>query len=348
MGVSVRKSRLQNEAPIANAAQSAGAGNSSVRGLLGMLSPAGARGRLTILIFHRVHAQPDDFFPQEMHAAAFRKRMIWVRTWFNVLALDEAVSGLARGSLPARALAITFDDGYADNYTVAWPILRELGLHATFFVAAAFLDGGRMWNDTLAETIRRVDVPSLDLSALDLGRHRLDSLDARREAFRAILQRIRYLPQQRREDQANAIARLAAVALPRDQMMTTLQVRSLAAAGMGIGGHTLNHPTLARLDDVEARREIAAGRDALEALIRQPVTLFAYPNGKPGSDYTAAHVGIARYLGFSAAVSTAWGAARIGDSLYELPRFTPWGRTAFEWAWRLAQNFRTRVDRVPA
>src|SRR5207253_1278872 len=102
------------------------------------------------------------------------------------------------------------------------------------------------------------------------------------------------------------------------------------------------------LDAAEARREIGEGRDALEALTRQPVKLFAYPNGKPGSDYTAAHVAIAKSLGFSAAVSTAWGAARIGDSLYELPRFTPWGRTPFEWAWRLAQNLRTSVDRVPA
>ena len=216
MGVSVRKSRPQNEAPIANAAQSAGAGNSSVRGLLGMLSPAGARGRLTILIFHRVHAQPDDFFPQEMHAAAFRKRMIWVRTWFNVLALDEAVSGLARGSLPARALAITFDDGYADNYTVAWPILRELGLHATFFVAAAFLDGGRMWNDTLAETIRRVDVPSLDLSALDLGRHRLTARTPRnpRVPARPIASKISRADRPRRNDQSRKTS-TAAVATSR-------------------------------------------------------------------------------------------------------------------------------------
>jgi peptidoglycan/xylan/chitin deacetylase (PgdA/CDA1 family) len=346
MGVSVRKSRPQNAAPIGNAARSGGVGNSSIRGILGMLSPAGTRGRLTILIFHRVHAKPHDLFPKEMHAAAFRERMTWVRTWFNVLALDEAVSGLARGSLPARALAITFDDGYADNYTVAWPILRELGLHATFFVAAGFLDGGRMWNDTLAETIRRVDVPSLDLSALDLGRHRLDSLDARREAFHAILQQIRYLPQQQREDQANAVARVAAVTLPRDQMMTTHQVRSLAAAGMGIGGHTLNHPTLARLDDVEARREIAEGRDALEVLTRQAVKLFAYPNGKPGSDYTLAHVKIARELGFMAAFTTSRGTARFGDPLHELPRFTPWDRTAGRWVARLARNLLTHPERA--
>lgn len=332
---------------MAAAGDTANLGHRSIGGMLGLLSPAGTRGRLTTLIFHRVHAQQEAMFPREMHAAAFRERMIWVRRWFNVLALDEAVSAFARGSLPARALAITFDDGYADNYTVALPILRELGLHATFFVATAFLDGGRMWNDTLVEAIRRTDAPSLDLSALGLGHHRLDSLEARGEAFRMILKQIRYLPQREREAQADAIACAAAVALPGDQMMTGQQVRGLAAAGMSIGGHTSNHPTLTMLDDKEARREIAEGRDALEALTRQPVKLFAYPNGKPGSDYTAAHVRIAKNLGFSAAVSTAWGAARIGDSLYELPRFTPWGRTAFDWAWRFGQNFRTRVDRVP-
>ena len=348
MRLIVHKSRAHDAVAIGNPVDGARASSGSIRGMMGLLSPAGARGRLTILIFHRVHAQPDDLFPKEMHAAAFRERMNWVSTWFNVLALDEAVSALARGSLPARALAITFDDGYADNFTVAFPILRELGLHATFFIATGFLDGGRMWNDTLVEAIRRADAPRLDLSALGLGGHRLDSPDARREAFQAILERIRYLPQQEREAQADAVARTAAVSLSRDQMMTAEQVRSLAAAGMGIGGHTLSHPTLARLDDREARREIAEGRDALEALTRQPVKLFAYPNGKPGSDYTAAHVRIAKDLGFAAAVSTAWGAARIGDSLYELPRFTPWGRTAFDWAWQFGRNFRTRVDRVPA
>jgi peptidoglycan/xylan/chitin deacetylase (PgdA/CDA1 family) len=111
---------------------------------------------------------------------------------------------------------------------------------------------------------------------------------------------------------------------------------------MAIGSHTVSHPILSRLDAASARREMADGRDALEAIVRQPVMLFAYPNGKPGTDYTAAHVQIARELGMSAAVSTARGAARGGDSVHELPRFTPWGRTPSRWGWRLAGNFFTR------
>jgi peptidoglycan/xylan/chitin deacetylase (PgdA/CDA1 family) len=316
-----------------------------LRPFIGMLSPSGAQGRLTILIFHRVHEQRDLLFPTAMHASAFRERMQWVRSWFNVMPLDDAVAALANGSIPARALAITFDDGYANNYTVALPILRQLGLHATFFITSGFLDGGQMWNDTLIEAIRRSEYSELDFSALGLGRYKLDSLDARRLAIMTILTQLRYLSPSVRQQQADAIEKLAGRSLPRDLMMTRTQVRGLASIGMGIGGHTVSHPILARVDDETARREIADGRDALEEIVRQSVKLFAYPNGKPGADYTAAHVAMVRKLGLSAAVSTAPGAARVGDSLHELPRFTPWDATRARWGWKLTKNL-TRSVRV--
>jgi peptidoglycan/xylan/chitin deacetylase (PgdA/CDA1 family) len=77
-------------------------------------------------------------------------------------------SSAASGALPERAAAITFDDGYADNFTRALPLLREQGLPATFFVATGFLDGGRMWNDTISEAIRRCNEDVVDLSAIGL------------------------------------------------------------------------------------------------------------------------------------------------------------------------------------
>jgi peptidoglycan/xylan/chitin deacetylase (PgdA/CDA1 family) len=120
---------------------------------LRLLSPGGARGRLSILIFHRVLAAPDPLFPAELDLRSFEERMRWIRGWFSVLPLDDAVVALARGTLPDRALAITFDDGYADNVTVALPILLRLRLHATFFIASAYLDGGTMWNDRVIDAV---------------------------------------------------------------------------------------------------------------------------------------------------------------------------------------------------
>lgn len=109
---------------------------------------------MSIAIFHRVLEAPDPLFAEEMHRARFDEVCAWLSAWFNVLPLDEAVKRLKQGALPDRALAITFDDGYADNHDIALPVLKAHGLCATFFVATDFLDGGRMWNDTVIESVR--------------------------------------------------------------------------------------------------------------------------------------------------------------------------------------------------
>jgi peptidoglycan/xylan/chitin deacetylase (PgdA/CDA1 family) len=319
-----------------------------MRALLRLLAPGGRRAKLTTLIFHRVHARPDPLFPNEMDVAAFRERLRWIGAWFNVLPLEDAVAALAHGTLPERALSITFDDGYADNVEVALPILRQCGLPATFFIATGFLDGGRMWNDTVIEALRRASSAILDLSPLGLGSYALDSMQARRAAIASLLGKLKYLHPDARDERALAIASIAGHALPDDLMMTSAQVRTLAASGMGIGAHTATHPILTSVDASRARHDIADGRDSLQGIVGGPVCLFAYPNGKPGVDYAGEHVSIVRELGFAAAVSTSRGAARSGASPFELPRFTPWEADAARWGYRLARNLLVRPSEAAA
>lgn len=319
---------------------------SSARWLFSALSPAGAQARLTVLIFHRVLPEPDPLFPGVPDAARFQAQMHWIKTWFNVLALPEAVERLRAGDLPARAAAITFDDGYADNATVALPILKRLELPATFFIAAGYLDGGRMFNDTVIESIRRARGPELDLTRWGLGRHEIADDACRRRAIDRLLGTLKYLDPREREDKAAALAQAAGTELPRDLMLTTDQVRALAAAGMTIGAHTVSHPILSRVAEPEARAEMGEGRERLEAITGRRVALFAYPNGKPGTDYTGTHVRLAREAGFEAACSTGWGAATRRCDLFQIPRFTPWDRSGWRYALRLAGNLRHAVTAV--
>jgi peptidoglycan/xylan/chitin deacetylase (PgdA/CDA1 family) len=308
---------------------------------LGLLSPAGERARLSILIFHRVLPQRDPLFPTEIDATAFDRICGWLRATFNVLPLDEAVVRLRSGTLPARAACITFDDGYADNCTQALPILQRHGLPATFYVATGFLDGGRMWNDTVIEAIRRTDRSSLDLRALAIegvAAMDLGTLPQRRAAIETILLRIKHRRPDERLALAETIAAMAGVGLPDDLMLTSEQVRQMRAAGMVIGAHTVSHPILAKLSADEARAEIVECRCRLQDILGEPVTHFAYPNGKPVQDYSEESVRIVRELGFESAASTAWGAARQSSDLYELPRFTPWDRTPTRFALRMARN----------
>jgi peptidoglycan/xylan/chitin deacetylase (PgdA/CDA1 family) len=324
-----------------------------MRGLLGLLAPAGPNGRLSILIFHRVLPQPDPIFPDEMHAERFARLCEWLARSFHVLALDQAADRLVAGTLPARALCITFDDGYADNHDVALPILRLHGLSATFFVATGFLDGGRMWNDTLVEAVRGSPEGRLELGDLPrfpapsglpempaLEGMSLASTEHRRQAIHRLIGVAKYLPLDEREIFARAVARASRARLPDDMMMRSDQVVALHRAGMTVGGHTVHHPILARLEPAEARHEIEAGKSALEALLQAPVTLFAYPNGKPAQDFRPEHAALVREAGFMFAVTTAPGAANAATDRFHLPRFTPWDRSHLRFGLRMARNLR--------
>jgi peptidoglycan/xylan/chitin deacetylase (PgdA/CDA1 family) len=297
---------------------------------------------LSILIYHRVLARPDPLFPGEVDAALFERQLRLVKRFYAPLPLAEAVQRLQDGSLPARAACITFDDGYADNAQVALPLLRRHGLHATFFIATDYLDGGQMWNDTVIEAVRQAPGPQLDLREHGLDCLPVASLAQRQAAIAALLGRLKYLPFDRRQQLALQIRRQAGATAGPPAMLSTAQLHQLQAAGMGLGAHTASHPILSTLPDHAAQRDIADGKRQLESVIQAPVTLFAYPNGKAGRDYGAPHVAMVRSLGFQAAVATDWGVARPGAGLdlLQLPRFTPWDRGRLAFLWRLRQNRR--------
>jgi peptidoglycan/xylan/chitin deacetylase (PgdA/CDA1 family) len=321
--------------------------SATFRFLARMLSLSAGGPRLSVLIYHRVLPEPDPLFPAEVDAAAFAEQMAVVSRMFKVFPLDEAIERLRAGSLPAGAAAITFDDGYADNAEIALPILRRAGINATFFVATGFLDGGRMWNDTIIEFVRRVPGPLLDLRHLGFGCHPAGSHQERSATIMALLKALKYLPPDVRLARIADIVGTHKLTLPGDLMMRSEQVRLMHQSGMTIGAHTVNHPILASLGRTDARREMADGKRQLESITGAPVTLFAYPNGKPGQDYSEEHVGLAKELGFSAAVSTAWGTAGRHVDPFQIPRFTPWDRDPDRFRARMVQNLARRQS-VPA
>ncbi len=315
------------------------ASDSMLAGLLGAASLTAdvlMEGRLSILIFHRVLRQPDPLFPSEIDAVRFDRLMAIVAKSFVVLTLGQALAHRAAGTLPRRALTITFDDGYADNAEVALPILQRYGLRATFFVATGFLDGGRMFNDTVIETVRGAAEKPLNLSDFALGVCKLASADDRRGVIDLLLPRVKHLALSEREAFLSRLHKLAGEpALPSNLMMRSQQVVELHCAGMEIGGHTVRHPILSVLPDSEAEAEIADGRRHLQNLTGAAVDVFAYPNGRPMQDYDGRHVAMVRRLGFRGAVSTANGVSNQAADPFQLPRFTPWDRQAHRWSARL-------------
>ena len=316
------------------------------RSLLSLFSPSGRRARLSILIYHRVLPELDALLPGEPDADRFRWQMELLAKYCHPLPLEEAVTRLRAGTLPSRAVCVTFDDGYADNATVALPILHETGVPATFFIATGYLNGGIMFNDVVIEVVRRVPTGMVDFAEEGSGVRRIVSDADRVSVYTDLIQRLKYLPLKERSARAAALAERLGVRTPDDLMMTTEQLRGLAASGMEIGGHTHSHPILTRVDHATARREMQEGKERLERLLGHPVKLFAFPNGRPGKDFEAEHVNMVRECGFEAAVTTAWGTAGRESDLFQLPRFTPWDKTPLRFGLRLVRNLMVRGSRA--
>ncbi|MBK7364577.1 MAG: polysaccharide deacetylase family protein [Nitrosomonas sp.] len=309
-----------------------------------IFSPAGKRAKLSIVIYHRVLLEPDLLLGQKGDITSFDKHLRILSQNFNIVPLSQAVSMLKTNILPSRAVCITFDDGYADNAEIALPILKKYSAVATFFVSAGVIDGGRMWNDTIIESIRHAQGDILDLTQLGMGNHSIKSLAERQKVLILLIEKLKYMPQEQRQEIVDKLSALIAAKLPDDLMMTSDQVRQLHREGMEIGAHTISHPILARIENPIAYNEIAEGKKMLEEIIKAPVNLFAYPNGKPNKDYQLDHVKMVKEIGFDAAVSTAWGAAQSDDNIYQLPRFTPWDVNEGSFVLRMTRNMFQKIE----
>lgn len=310
-----------------------------------LLSRSGRAASLLVMIYHRVFVERDALLASEPSAADFSAQMRLLARNFQPLPLLEAVGRLRAGTLPARAVCVTFDDGYANNCDVALPILREHGVPATVFVAPGFLNGGCMFNDIVIEAMRAAPA-DFDLRDLGFGRYQLSDAASRMRAVSEVLSKAKYLEPEARGHTVRAILGRSGAPLPTHLMMTDEQVRTLARAGIEIGAHTMNHPILASVDDATARKEILESKKRLEEITGAPVRSFAYPNGKPEQDYKRVHVTMAREAGFELALSTSWGAASASSDLFQIPRVAPWDVTARRYAARLVTSYRQRQYRV--
>jgi peptidoglycan/xylan/chitin deacetylase (PgdA/CDA1 family) len=324
----------------------AGTWNALVRAIGFALAPGGRRGRLLILCYHRVLPRNDPLIPSCIDREAFDADMRVVAEHFNALPMSEAIERLRSGRLPPRAIAITFDDGYADNLAEALPILRKYSLPATVFVATSYLDGGRMWNDTITESVRRASGEILDLTDFDLGMLPIRTPEERGATALRVMLHLRRLPTESRAARVDELASRIGAELPTDLMLTSEQLVELHQAGVEIGAHTMTHPILARISDVSAADEIRGSRDRLQSLTRAPVVGFAYPNGLPGVDYYRAHVEAVRHAGYSYAVTTAKGCASADADYFQLPRILPWGNHPARFALRLIKEYTSGADRA--
>lgn len=265
---------------------------------------------LTVLMYHRVlpdtmcadYHLPSLVVPE----SAFREQMNYLAQSCTVLPVGEAVGQL--GTRRRRPLvAITFDDGYVDNYTIAAPIMKEAGVRATFYVTTGLIGTRtRLWFD--AASLRyRVSSREVAAAAVEavLGTDRFPLIGKPSVGeWMAILKRAD--PAQR----GAIVNRLPSIedASDQDRLMTTDEVRSLASAGHEIGSHTKYHPLLPQLSDADLREEVVESKEAVEGWLGGACRTFCYPNG----DHDRRVLEAVRSAGYTSGCTTMAGRNRLG------------------------------------
>ncbi len=302
-----------------------------------------------MLLYHRVAELSVD--PQRLAVppSLFAEQLAVIRQHGVPMTLDALVRGAEEGTLPAGAVAVTFDDGYADNLEAAVPLLARHGVPATVFAAPGAADADReFWWDELEKVLllpgslppqfsvrigteRRPIVlgRAAEYSRRDYEGHLRWTVDlkeaptARHHAYRDLSARLRTLTA---ADRARALADLFAVsgastiARGTHRPLSPAGIASLARQeNIAVGSHTVSHPALGFLHQAEQRREIAGGRARLESLTGRPVTAFAYPFGGT-SDISPAVLRIARDAGMTLACTTRPGCVHAGSDRHALPR----------------------------
>lgn len=280
----------------------------------------------SILIYHRVAIADFDPWNLAVRPDEFERQLIELRSK-AVLPLPEFVRLHTRKELPANAVAITFDDGYACNALVAAPMLKSFNYPATFFVVSDPIERAEeFWWDQLEFIFhaREFDYEmALDLLAkYSMNGHRgtipQDSTSV--VAFLSLWRLARLLSTEQRRrylDELRHRMGLVKPTRPTHRPMTEAELRALAANPLfEIGGHTATHPSLPMLNPAEQEHEIVAGARFLEAKLEKPIRSFSYPFG----DWGQLTRDIVMAAGFECALTAAHRRVRSDDNPFELPR----------------------------
>ena len=294
-------------------------------GVFGALRRAVPNRGLAILRYHAI-CGPDGYAYASpgicVSPSAFDEHLRYLAAHYRVLSLPAAVTMLRDGQpLPPNAVAITFDDGYADNLAAA-RALKKYGLTATFYITAGCMAGGEpFWPAELRYLLNaiRQERITLDLAGEPLT-FDLSSESARASALGRLTKTFKGHPVPRRESLRTQLRALARnVEIPR-VMLTWDEVREMNALGMTIGSHTMTHPNLPNAGVAHAREELRQARLRLEQEIGEPVTMFSYPNGGAERYLTAEIQSAVRETGYDAATTSRNAFAGPASDLYALER----------------------------
>jgi peptidoglycan/xylan/chitin deacetylase (PgdA/CDA1 family) len=272
-----------------------------------------------------------------MPVEQFEQQIRYVSRYHTVVGLRDLLARLGDGCTEPM-IALTFDDGYRDNYENALPILERYGMPATIFLTTGVVDSGEaLWFEELAGRLKKTSREFLDLESGIPRRFWLRTEAERLNAYTRIVRMLRMLSDPERRFWLDEISQQLGggkAGEPRGKMLDWGQVRDMTQRGIDFGGHTVTHPFLSKTTGEQLVWEVSECKRRIEEMLQREVEHFAYPNGRE-EDFAEENKQLLRKIGYRAAVTTIWGHNDESTDPMELRRSGPWEKDLALFASRL-------------
>lgn len=296
-------------------------------GKLNVPARDGGRGhRYQILRYHKVSNESHPFFPA-LKPNVFENQILFLKEHYSIYPLDELVRASRKGYVPPRAVALTFDDGYADNFTVAFPLLKKHHVPATIFLTTGAIGGKQvLWHDRVFDAFRYATVRSAYLDQGTILIADLQDHGAARASLQATLEYARSISNEKRLEfieQIEAALQPDLTGNSRTSILSWDQVRQMHSEGIDFGSHTVSHPILSKISPDDLVRELEDSKHNIEEQLGKTIFGFAYPNGRI-QDYNRFVKDALKNLGYGYALTTTAGFNSVGTDLFALKRGQPW------------------------
>jgi len=291
-----------------------------------------------ILFYHGFKNQKDWFLSPKMNIESFEKQMRYIRNRYNIITVDDLVDSVKNGNdFDRPSIIISFDDGYRDNYDLAFKILEKNNIPAVIFLTTGLIESlNAPWIESIAYALQNTEKESVILPDL-FGNSPIDisTNKKKRDLWQMLFEKLHYLEhEQKIALVADTLNRIGANQSYYRVMLSWGEIQIMSKKRVSFGSHTVTHPNLNKMQIQNAMNEIEESKKTIEKELNQAVSIFAIPNGKT-EDFNEVLREYCKKIGFEGVVTTNFGYVTSKSDPYNLPRVSfpaPISQFSFELA----------------
>jgi peptidoglycan/xylan/chitin deacetylase (PgdA/CDA1 family) len=308
------------------------------------------KNKAVILMYHRVTKDEQNIAVTKDN---FELQMKYIKKKMNPVTLMDIVEWIKNGKpIPPKAIAITFDDGYEDNYTNAYPILKTLSIPATIFLTTGYIETSKIfWWDKVREIIKKTNKKVINMKEFQrftnkninsLKNIKLIKAQGRTSAIRIITEYLKTIDYNKLSEATKFLQEILDVSnkdIEIPPMLTWEQINEMSGNGIDFGAHTVTHPNLTKISIEEVEKEIHQSKRTIEERLNTQVNNFAYPYGLK-EFYNKKIEGIAKSLGFNSICTGEPGVVTGNSDVSSLKRVSMSDVSLPDFLWKMCKYLR--------